>query len=320
MTPTAPTAFISYSWDDDAHRAWVAALAARLRADGVDVTLDQWHAVPGDQLPAFMERSIRESRYVLVICTPGYKRRSDERRGGVGYEGDIITGEVATKGNHRKFIPILRSGDATDAIPSWVQGKYFIDLRGEPYSQHQYNDLLSTLHDARTKPPPVGARPQHLGAAPVPASATSPIGSTGMTTPDFEPLRITGIVADEVSTPPMDGTRGSALYQVPFRLSRRPPAGWADLFVEAWNHPPRFTSMHRPGTAEVVGDKVWLRRTTLDEVEKYHRDTLVLALEVANRQYADRLARQREREEAERQRAETHRQSVNDAARRISFD
>lgn len=71
MTAVAPTAFVSYSWDDDAQRIWVAGLAARLRSNGVDVTLDQWNAVPGDQLPAFMERSIRESRFVLVICTPG---------------------------------------------------------------------------------------------------------------------------------------------------------------------------------------------------------------------------------------------------------
>ena len=50
-----PKAFISYSWDDDAHKEWVKQLATRLRADGVDVTLDRWHAAPGDQIPAFMD-------------------------------------------------------------------------------------------------------------------------------------------------------------------------------------------------------------------------------------------------------------------------
>ena len=54
--PSAPKAFISYSWGDDAHSQWVKELATRLRQDGVDVTLDRWHAVPGDQIPAFMER------------------------------------------------------------------------------------------------------------------------------------------------------------------------------------------------------------------------------------------------------------------------
>nr|WP_235879877.1 hypothetical protein [Polyangium aurulentum] len=40
-----------------------------------------------------------------------YKAKSDDRQGGVGYEGDIITAEVFTRANYRKFIPILRKGD-----------------------------------------------------------------------------------------------------------------------------------------------------------------------------------------------------------------
>ena len=61
-----PKVFISYSWDSESHRAWVRALGARLRSDGVDVTLDQWHVGPGDQLPEFMERAIRENDFVLL--------------------------------------------------------------------------------------------------------------------------------------------------------------------------------------------------------------------------------------------------------------
>ena len=82
-TPTraTPKAFISYSWDDDTHTAWVLAFATRLRADGVVVTLDQWHLHPGDQLPAFMEKAIRENDYVLIVCTPYYAERSNGRLG-----------------------------------------------------------------------------------------------------------------------------------------------------------------------------------------------------------------------------------------------
>ncbi len=52
---STPKAFISYSWDDDAHKSWVAELATRLRKDAVETILDQWHGVPGDQLPQFMD-------------------------------------------------------------------------------------------------------------------------------------------------------------------------------------------------------------------------------------------------------------------------
>jgi hypothetical protein len=117
MTEDAtPKAFISYSWDDEAHKHWTKELAARLRADGVDATIDRWAVVPGDRLPVFMEQAIRENSYVLIVCTPKYKAKSDNRTGGVGYEGDIMTGEDYTLGNHRKFIPILRRGDRLTAI------------------------------------------------------------------------------------------------------------------------------------------------------------------------------------------------------------
>ncbi len=79
MTGRHPTAFISYSWDNDPHLAWVRDLASRLRSDGVDVTLDQWHAVPGDQLPKFMETAIRDNDYVLIVCTPNCRPRYPNR-------------------------------------------------------------------------------------------------------------------------------------------------------------------------------------------------------------------------------------------------
>src|SRR5262245_8447999 len=117
-----PTAFISYSWDDPGHIEWVKALAMRLRRDGVDVKLDQWELQPGNQLPHFMERAVRENDFVIVVCTPKYKVRSDRRQGGVGYEGDIITAEILTLGNRNKFIPLHRSGSWKEAAPSWLLG------------------------------------------------------------------------------------------------------------------------------------------------------------------------------------------------------
>ena len=158
--PSAPKAFISYSWGDDAHSQWVKELATRLRQDGVDVTLDRWHAVPGDQIPAFMERAVRENDFVIAICTSRYKERSDKRGGGVGFEGDIMTAEVFTgKDQQRKFIPVLLAGNWNEAAPSWLLGKVYIDFRGDPYSEASYEDLLRTLHGAREEAPPIGARP-----------------------------------------------------------------------------------------------------------------------------------------------------------------
>ena len=144
MERASTTAFISYSWDSDEHKDWVRRLAERIRSDGVDAKLDQWETAPGDQLTEFMERGVRDHDFVLIVCTPKYRLRSGSREGSVGYEGDVMTAEVITDGNQRKFIPIWRKGQWKDAAPSWLAGKYRIDLSGDPYDEEQYADLIKT--------------------------------------------------------------------------------------------------------------------------------------------------------------------------------
>ena len=174
---STPRVFMSYSWDDDAHKGWVRDLATRLRRGGIEVTLDQWHAVPGDQLPQFMETAVRESGHTILVCTPNYKWKSDLRQGGVGYEGDVMTAEVLVRNDHRKFIPVLRRGNWVDAAPSWALGKYYVDLRGDPYSEDSYRELALTLQGRRSEAPPVGdrSRPEPCPLGPRPVIAVTQI-------------------------------------------------------------------------------------------------------------------------------------------------
>jgi TIR domain len=308
--------FISYSWDDDQHREWVRELAGRLRADGVDVSIDRWAVVPGDQLAAFMERAIRENGFVVIVCTPRYKSRSDSREGGVGYEGDIMTAEVIGSSNHRKFIPVLRKGVWPEAAPSWLLGKYYINLAGDPYSERDYEDLVRTLLGIREIAPPIGKpmatisreatqESQVLRAAPV---------------SEFEDIKITRVIVEDITEPRNDGTYGSALYSVPFALSRTPPPEWGKLFTENWNHPPRYTTMHRPGIAKIYGAVVTLDGTRIEEVERYHRDTLQLAVAETNKQYRDWRLEQDARQGREQAERERRRKSLEDASKRIKFD
>jgi hypothetical protein len=137
---------------------------------------------------------------------------------------------------------------------------------------------------------------------------------------DFEPIRITGIVEGEVTRPRNDGTPGSALYNVPLRLSSRPPTEWAEYFPNAWNHPSSWTTHHRPGICSVIGDKIWLEGTTLEEIEHTHKETLKLALDETNQKYEEFLAKSRAECERQRKEAEAHRQHVQEAAKKIKFD
>ena len=140
-------------------------LATQLRHDGVDARLDHWHAVPGDQLPVFMESEIRDNDYVLIICTPRYKEKSDKRIGGVGYEGDIMTGEVFTKQNDRKFIPVLAKGTWDASARSWLKSKYYIDLATPSRYEAEYDNLLTTILGTRSQPPPLGPLPTREASA-----------------------------------------------------------------------------------------------------------------------------------------------------------
>jgi hypothetical protein len=317
---STPRAFMSYSWDDESHKDWVKSLSARLRGEGVDVTLDRWALEPGDRLPRFMETSVRENDFVVIVCTPNYKRRSDNRLGGVGYEGDIMTGEVFAGKDSRKFIPILRSGDWIDALPSWLAGKYGLDFRGDPYSEVQYHDLLTTVHGTREKAPPLGARPTTVTPRQAGYSSPNVLPERAAAPLKTEPIRIIGIIANEVGTPRNDGTRGSALYAVPFQLSRQPTPPWAEHFVQTWKRPPSSSTRHRPGIAQVEGDRIILDGTTVQEVADVHRETLKVVVAKVNQDIEEWERNQRRiaAEEADRQRK--HRDEVEEAAKRITFD
>ena len=161
-------AFISYSHDSPELKAWVYALAARLRGNGVDVNLDDWGAEPGEDLPKYMERSIQEADRVLMICTEPYVQKVDEGIGGAGYEGMLVTSELVVSVGQAKFIPIVRQAIKPHRTPRCVSTRLRVDLSGDSYSEVEYARLLATLH--RQPPPtkpPLGPVPKVFTAVPV---------------------------------------------------------------------------------------------------------------------------------------------------------
>jgi hypothetical protein len=306
-----PSTFISYAWENDELKNWVKGLAIRLRGRGIDARLDQWELILGDQIPQFMESSVRDNSYVLIICTPTYKTKSEKRIGGVGYEGDIMTAEVLQKSNHRKFIPILKIGNIETSLPSWLKGKYSVDFTTDEHLKNNFEDLVTTILNVREDAPPLGKI----------AIKKNQDNSSGFVKPDVdENIKINGILIDEITQPLNNGARGSALYNIPFELNRTPEYDWIELFIDAWNMPPRFTQMHRPGIASVSGNKIILNGTQIEEVERYHKDTLKLAIEVANKHLNEIKIKRKLEAEHERNQLEEHKRKVDAIGKRIKFD
>lgn len=153
-------AFISYSHDSEAHKEWVRGLGTFLRAKGVDALLDQWEVELGDDLPSFMERGIRDTDRVLMICTDEYVRRANDGSGGVGYEKTIATAEILRDHkNRRKFIPVVRNVVGAEKIPTFVGGALYIDLSDGKDNDEQREELLRRLHEVPISKPPLGPSP-----------------------------------------------------------------------------------------------------------------------------------------------------------------
>lgn len=140
--------FISYSWDSQCYKDWVLDFCNEMQRNGINVILDQKDMQPGDYLTEFMENSIINSDYVLILCTPKYKIKADKREGGVGYEESIITSEVFLKKNHRKYITILVLGSWETSIPTWATGKFGIDFSNENSINSEFNKLVKTIQDS----------------------------------------------------------------------------------------------------------------------------------------------------------------------------
>jgi len=137
---------------------------------------------------------------------------------------------------------------------------------------------------------------------------------------EFTPIKITRIIEEDITVPPNDGTRGSGLYLIPFELSRKPSAEWVDKFIDTWNDPPKFTTMHRRGIARVSYDKIILDGTTIEEVKKYHKDTLSLAIEAANA-HCEKIQEQERKMQLEREKRITeHRENIGELIDDIEFD
>jgi hypothetical protein len=137
-------------------------LAEDLRGQGVDATLDQWDLRHGADLVAFMEAGIREAERVLMVCSSNYVRKAEQRKGGAGYEGRIVTGHMFGPTDTVKFIPLVRDNPTEPLLPTFLASRLWLDFRDDLLYAERLEDLVRELHDLpRFRKPPLG-RPAFL--------------------------------------------------------------------------------------------------------------------------------------------------------------
>jgi len=158
------TIFIAYSWDSLEHKNWVRSIADKILASGVQVLLDQYDIQPGESITHFMETSISKADKVVVVLTPQYKEKSIESKGGVGYEQQIISGEIMSGIDRKKFIPLMKHGEyeAGDecAVPPHFMGISTIDFREPSKEPESLEQLLRVIYDEpKYVKPSLGTKP-----------------------------------------------------------------------------------------------------------------------------------------------------------------
>lgn len=157
--------FISYSWDSDQHKEWVADLADKLTESGYYVLFDQYNE-SGVSLELFMELGIERADKVLVIGTKLYKLKSLTTSGGAPYEGAIIRNALYQDIGTKKMVPCLRDGSFNDSFPNSIGGRGGFDFSKEANFDSEYKRLCDALINRPSRqrpklgPNPIYNKPQ----------------------------------------------------------------------------------------------------------------------------------------------------------------
>lgn len=153
--------FISYSHDSLEHENRVLELSDRLREDGIDANIDQYQSAPPEGWQLWMEKEIRDSQFVLLVCTETYLRRvmKEEEQGkglGVIWESTIAIQHLYNAGVvNKKFIPIVFGRENTTHIPISLQPTTYYDVSTEQGYASLYRRLTNQPY---TTKPVLGAK------------------------------------------------------------------------------------------------------------------------------------------------------------------
>lgn len=156
MKEENPKVFISYSHDSTEHQDRVLQLSNKLRGEGIDCILDQYEDSPPEGWPKWMDRNVKNSDFVLVVCTEIYYNRTmgtDEKGMGIKWESTLIYQQLYNAGsNNTKFIPIYFKDGKFEHIPEVLQGATFYNVD----DLESYEKLYWRLRGVKAKKPELG--------------------------------------------------------------------------------------------------------------------------------------------------------------------
>lgn len=166
----SPRVFISYAWGNLENQDRVRELADLLIKNGVSVLLDQYDLKPGDNQYEFMQRSVLEANFVLVLCDENYKIKANDFSGkcsGVKTETLILTPQVLGGKDSSHIIPIFweptKSENEPFYAPSFLEAKYGFDFTTRNKANRNLMFLLRRLFECpEYEKPKLGSPPSFV--------------------------------------------------------------------------------------------------------------------------------------------------------------
>jgi hypothetical protein len=141
------TAFVTYSWDSEEHQQWVLNLTNDLRKNGVDATIDLFLTQTGTvNLNQMMITNIRDRDFVIIVLTKGYAERSDNFKGGVGFE-TILSLPILIENPNKIIFVIKYDGEFKDAFPFHLNGYYAINFSKEIHYDKSFKELIHKIYN-----------------------------------------------------------------------------------------------------------------------------------------------------------------------------
>lgn len=146
-----PKVFVSYSWNPPTNQQNVFELIQRLEQDEINVVYDRKDLYPGQDMNFFMESVLTSDKIdaVIIVCNKDYAAKANDRRGGVGYESEIILSEIRNTPLQRKYIPVVIEHDENGELPlpNFLRSRLCVDLSKDT----GYDDLLMAIRRLKEK-------------------------------------------------------------------------------------------------------------------------------------------------------------------------
>jgi len=144
-----PKVFISYSWNPPSNQQNVFELIRKLELDGISVTYDRKDLYPGQDMNYFMENVLTSDKVdaVIIVCNKDYAEKANKRRGGVGFESEMILSEIRNAPLQRKYIPVVIEHDENGELPlpNFLKSRMCIDLSKDT----GYGELLDAIRSLK---------------------------------------------------------------------------------------------------------------------------------------------------------------------------